>query len=229
MVAHEVSGPHGPRAALGHEAPLEADVGAVPGGLGGGHRRRLARRPAHQQRRQQQQGPAAGTPPPDGRRPRHGGLRAGQPQGALGREGGSGGRPPRPAPPRPARSSSRRCKLANVDEALPPWGRGRSSLGAGSPHPRGGAAPFGSGAARAQPPPPRAGGGWGGRRDVAPSPGRPPGPFLPPPPQMRASCREPRWRPWDGAKARPRSPASGLFVTALAPRRTYSVQGCECL
>lgn len=85
VVAHEVSGPDGPRATLRHEAPLDAEVGPLAGGFGGGgrgHRRRLTRRPAHQQRRQQQQRPAARTPPPHGRRPRHGGPRTGQPQGA---------------------------------------------------------------------------------------------------------------------------------------------------
>lgn len=94
MIAHEVAAPHGPRAALGHEAPLDMDVGAVPGRLGGGHRRRLAGRPAHQQRRQQQQRPAAHSSPRHGRRPRHGGRRGGS--GAHG--GGEGRRPAAPAP-----------------------------------------------------------------------------------------------------------------------------------
>lgn len=121
VVAHEVAGPDGPRAALGHEALLDAEVGAVPRGFGGRHRRRLAGGPAHQQRRQQQGAATHRTPPPSPparrRRPCHGGPRSGQPAGCAlggdGREGWRGGTGRRGGkgwrPPRSSRSSSRPC------------------------------------------------------------------------------------------------------------------------
>lgn len=191
VVAHEVPGPHGPRAALGHEAPLHADVGAVPRGLGGGHRRRLAGRPAHQQRRQQQQRPAAGAPPPPpphGRRPRHGGPGAGQPQGALGGEGRDGGGPALPLLLPPLQTCKRGWSASTRD---------------------------GGGAASAPAPPTRAAGlrspSWerSGAAPALPSPGPAcpsPLPAFPPSPRWRGRGRA-TWRcPRDALPGPPARP-----------------------